>query len=155
MPQMRKGGKYVFGWSWVREDGSVIIPDEAFQEYRLGAVDKVFLISGSKTSGGFVRDNKSLLGQSPLSGIILSNPGLASYGIAEGKIIRVDNRSICWVNISPNRRIVLSEETLDAFGTKPGDRLLSVRGSNFGNCMLLKGPLLEVAKTYPEIKVFK
>jgi hypothetical protein len=33
MPQLVKGGKYVFGWSIVRENNMVKIPAEAFREY--------------------------------------------------------------------------------------------------------------------------
>jgi hypothetical protein len=154
MPHLRKGGKYVFGWSLVRENGGIMLPVEAFQEYRLNTVDKVFLMSGSKTSKGFIITTKTLLGQSPLSGIILSNPSLASYEIGEGKTVHINNRDICWVNISAGGMVILPEETLNTFGIKPGDSLLSVRGSNFGNGMLHKGPLVEVAKSYPDIKVF-
>ena len=54
MPQIAKGGKYVFGWSVIGENGKIVIPDEAVREYHLEPDDKLLLISGSKTSGGIV-----------------------------------------------------------------------------------------------------
>lgn len=33
MPQLVKGGKYIFGWAVVQNDGRIKIPDEAFTEY--------------------------------------------------------------------------------------------------------------------------
>ena len=53
MPQLVKGGKHVFGWSKVGEQGSIVIPSEAFAEYHLITGENVILMSGSKTSGGF------------------------------------------------------------------------------------------------------
>ena len=53
MPQLVKGGKYVFGWSIISKDGQIIIPPEACKEYNYEINDKVIIISGSKTSGGF------------------------------------------------------------------------------------------------------
>jgi hypothetical protein len=154
MPHLRKGGKYVFGWSQVREDGGILLPDEALQEYRLDAVEKVILMSGSKTSGGFGITTKALLEQSPLSGILFTNPNLANYEIGEGKTVRFKGRAICWLNISASGLIILSPEAMRTYRVNLGDYLLSIRSSNIAIGMVLKGPLIEVAKRYPEIKVF-
>lgn len=35
MPQIRKGGKYVFGWSQIKEDYTLTLPPEALKEYGL------------------------------------------------------------------------------------------------------------------------
>jgi hypothetical protein len=67
MPQLSKGGKYVFGWSRVREDGGTPIPDEITREYHLKPDEKVILMLGSKTSEGFSVAKKSSLEQSVLS----------------------------------------------------------------------------------------
>ena len=44
MPQLEKGGKYVFGSSPIRPDGSVRLPDEARQEYHIEPGENVILI---------------------------------------------------------------------------------------------------------------
>ena len=54
MPLINRGGKFVFGISLVSPDLSVCIPPQALQEYAIKLGAKVYLISGSKRSGGFV-----------------------------------------------------------------------------------------------------
>jgi bifunctional DNA-binding transcriptional regulator/antitoxin component of YhaV-PrlF toxin-antitoxin module len=61
MPQLERGGKYVFGWSQVSENGVIVIPGEAVGEYGLNPGTEVVLISGSKSSGGLVMAIKSVL----------------------------------------------------------------------------------------------
>jgi hypothetical protein len=51
MPQLSKGGKYVFGWSKIQKDARIRLPDQAIQEYGLIPGDPIILMSGSKTSG--------------------------------------------------------------------------------------------------------
>jgi hypothetical protein len=154
MPQLEKGGKFVFGWSRVREDNSLALSEEAVQEYGLAKVDRVFLMSGSKTSGGFGISTKSFLEQSPLSGILSDNPDLAGFGIEEGKMAPFKKRFICWVQIYPGGRIVLPQGVMKVFGIKTGDYLLSIRSSNIAIGMAVQGPLIEIAKKHPEINLF-
>jgi hypothetical protein len=52
MPHLSKGGKYVFGWSRVREDGRIPIPGEVMKEYHLEPREKVMLISGMTEDSG-------------------------------------------------------------------------------------------------------
>jgi hypothetical protein len=59
------------------------------------------------------------------------------------------------MNISADGQLVLHEGTMKAFGIKPGDNLLSIRSSNIAIGMIVKGPIIEVAKRHPEIKVFE
>ena len=67
MPQLVKGGKYVFGWSRVSSEGKVMIPPEAFSEYHFMAYNTGILIPGSKTSEGFGLTTLESLRNSPLS----------------------------------------------------------------------------------------
>lgn len=52
MPQMNKGGKFVFGESVIRPDGWVRLPPQAAEEYRIASEGKVYLFTGSKMTGG-------------------------------------------------------------------------------------------------------
>jgi hypothetical protein len=155
MPQLEKGGKFVFGWSRVRDDGSLTLPDEAVQEYGLAEVNRIFLMSGSKTSGGFGITTKAFLEKSPISGILSDNLDLAGFKKEEGKVAPFKNRSICWVQIYSGGRIALSQEAMKVFGINTGEFLLSIRSSNIAIGMAEKGPLIKIAKTHPEIKVFE
>ena len=53
MPQLVKGGKYIFGWAKIGNNGEIRIPPEAYHEYDLKKDKNSILFSGSKTSGGF------------------------------------------------------------------------------------------------------
>ena len=52
MPQMNKGGKFIFGQSVIRSDGRVQFPTQAVGEYRIASEGKVYLFTGSKMTGG-------------------------------------------------------------------------------------------------------
>ena len=53
MPQMNKGGKWVFGWCEVGSSGEIQIPPEAFAEYGFRAGEPILYLRGSRRSGGF------------------------------------------------------------------------------------------------------
>jgi hypothetical protein len=144
----------VFGWSRVREDNSLTLPDEAVQEYDLAEVNRIFLMSGSKTSGGFGITTKAFLEKSLISDILSDNLGLAGFKIEEGRIVPFKNRFICWVQIYSGGRIALSQEAMKVFGINTGDFLLSIPSSNIAIGMAVKGPLIEIARRHPEIQLF-
>lgn len=151
MPQLEKGGKYVFGWSRIGENGNAVIPAEAVNEYGLKPGTEVILISGSKSSGGFVMAIKTLLRKSEMSSILTKNPELDSEQTTEGQIARIGKRNYCRSRIADNNIILLNLQILEAFGISAGDRLLSVRGSYIGVSMLAKGLIVECAKRHPEL----
>ena len=74
MPQMNKGGKYIFGMSLIREDGSVQFPTQAVTEYRIAEEGKVYLFTGSKSTGGFCVTRRGLLLPSKLGKILEETP---------------------------------------------------------------------------------
>ena len=53
MPQMNKGGKFIFGESVIRPNGRVQLPTQAVDEYHIASEGKVYLFTGSKITGGF------------------------------------------------------------------------------------------------------
>lgn len=61
MPQMNKGGKFVFGKSNIQESGKIQFPIQAMSEYQITAEGKVYLFTGSKVTGGFCVTRKGLL----------------------------------------------------------------------------------------------
>jgi len=124
-------------------------------EYHLKLGEKVILVPGSETSGGYSVAKKSSLEQSVLSKILDANPKLASYRIDEGKTTNFRGSQCCWVSIQDNELIVIPPHTLETYGVKPGDRLLSIRGSNIAFVLVVKGPILETARRHPETKVFE
>ena len=51
MPQMNKGGKFIFGKSLIRDDLTIHLPTQALTEYNATAEGKIYLFTGSKVTG--------------------------------------------------------------------------------------------------------
>ena len=153
MPQIAKGGKYIFGWSSIRPDGITLISPEAMKEYGMSSGENVILISGSKTSGGFSICSISALKKSVISKTLM--PDLESFRneIVAKEIIWHGKRAISQVLIRDNM-ISLSPTILKAYNISRGNCLLSVRGSNLGIGMISRGPIFELAKQHTEINTF-
>lgn len=155
MPQMNKGGKFIFGKSRIRDDLTVQLPTQAVTEYNAAAEGKVYLFTGSKITGGFCVTRRGLLESSRLRHILTDNPTLQNYQTTEGEFIKYKGRSYCRVNISENGIIELNREMMNFLDLKSGMELLSIRSSDIAFTMGAKGPLLEKAKNYEgEINVY-
>ena len=130
MPQLEKGGKWIFGWTSVSSAKTVLIPDEAFIEYGFQEGWVVSFLHGSRRSGGFSIGLPEKLAQSKIS---LQSRVFAQDIIQPGKLIKIPP------NIQSNSE----------------NRFLVVRGSGLALLFLLRGPIYELAKTHTEIKTFK
>lgn len=150
MPQMNKGGKFVFGKSLVREDGSIFLPPMAVREYDITCEQRVYLFTGSKSTGGFCITRKGLLLPSKLGHILTENSELMDYALPEGKFVRYKGRCYCWKSILAEGMICLSSEGLRFLGLETGMALLSIRSSNIAFTMGAKGPLFECEKSCVE-----
>ncbi|WP_315120924.1 hypothetical protein [uncultured Clostridium sp.] len=148
MPQVTKGGKYIFGWSKVNDDLSIQLPQMAIDEYNITSEGKVFLISGSKTTGGFVVTRKGLLFDSKIGNILKETPDLCNYKIGEGEFVKYKGRLYCWCNISKTGKLYLNENMLKILDISIGNKLLSIRSSDIAFCMGQKGQLIERAENY-------
>jgi hypothetical protein len=129
MPQLAKGGKWVFGWVLVGPHGEVTIPPEAWDEYGLQTGDEVTFLPCSRRSGGFGLSTPRLLEQMPGP---LQTRILARGHIAENRQLKVP----------------------PALGIRPGDRLLAVRGSGRALSFVAQGPIYEEARKHPALEVF-
>ena len=155
MPQMNKGGKFIFGKSLIRTDGTLRIPPQAMEEYHIADEGKVYLFTGSKITGGFCVTRKGLLHPSKLGHILDDTPPLLDYSAGSGEFIRYKGRSYCWVEISQEGQILLTKKMMDFLKVRPGMELLSIRSSDIAFTMGAKGPLLEKAENYDgEIPLF-
>lgn len=127
MPQLVKGGKWVFGWVVVGQQHEIQIPPAAYHEYGFQAGEPIVIIRGSQRSGGFGLGRQAIVIQSPIRSRIL----------AEGRI-------------GENMRLYLPQ----ALEIQPGKRLLAVRGSGLALSFLLQGPIYKEALHHPEIEEF-
>jgi hypothetical protein len=153
MPQLVKGGKYIFGWAEVGPQGEVPIPSEAWSEYDLTASQPAFLIAGSRTSGGFSLVKPAMLQASPIDGVLARQPALAQFETPEGQALQDGARTYAWVTLQ-NGHVTIPVETLAHFGVKPGDHLLVIGGSGLGVSFIVRGPVVAEAKRHATIAVF-
>ena len=152
---MNKGGKFIFGKSLIREDGVIQFPPQAVEEYDITADGRIYLFTGSKSTGGFCVTRKGLLEPSKLGHILTDTPELKDYTSEPGMFIKYKGRSYAWLEISKDGKIVLSEEMMKFLQIHPGMKLLSIRSSNIAFTMGAKGPLVEESlKHDAEIPLF-
>lgn len=148
MPQLNKGGKYVFGFSEIHDDLTIQFPKQAISEYNITLENSVILITGSKTTGGFCVTNQTLLGSSKLKHILSQCEGLVSHTLPQCEFIRFKGRGYCWVSISSSGIIQLSPRAMQYLSLSIGCPLISIRSSDIAFVMGAKGPLLEKGFSY-------
>ena len=155
MPQMNKGGKFIFGKSLIKEDLTVNLPPQALEEYNATSEGKLYLFTGSKVTGGFCVTRKGLLEQSKLSHILTDNPELQNYKTIEGEFVKYKGRSYCWIKVSNEGIIQLNDDMMKFLDLRIGMELLSIRSSDIAFTMGAKGPLLDKAENYDgKIEIF-
>jgi hypothetical protein len=126
MPQLAKGGKWVFGWVVVGKRRTIALPPQVYREYGFQEGDEVIFLRGSKRSGGF------------------------SVGHVEKIPPLFEKRILARGHVGRQGRVTLPPET----GVRPGDRLLAVRGSGLALGLSAQGPIYELALKHPELEVF-
>ena len=154
MPQMNKGGKYIFGWSVIHENGEITFPITAVEEYKLQGENFVYIVSGSKQTGGFCVMSEPLLSRSKLQHILKENQTLADRNLQEGALISYKGRKYGWLTLK-NGGVRLSDSLMQALDIKTGDKLLAIRSSDIAFTLGVRGTLIQKAHEYKgEIAVF-
>jgi bifunctional DNA-binding transcriptional regulator/antitoxin component of YhaV-PrlF toxin-antitoxin module len=153
MPQLVRGGKHAFGWSRVGDAGRIVAPPEALAEYGLVEGQKLIVMPGSRTSGGFGLASCTSLRGTPLAAVLDARPELAGFRLAEGAVVEFAGRPYCWVALEGGG-ITLPSETGDRYGIAIGDRLLVIRGSGRALGFAVRGPIVAEAERHPELEVF-
>ena len=114
MPQMNKGGKFIFGKSSIQASGKVQFPIQAMAEYQITAEGKVYLFTGSKVTGGFCVTRKGLLLPSKLGHILADLPELRDY-TAGRRCVSSLQGPLLLLALCDSRRADPSDETDDGF----------------------------------------
>ena len=143
MPQMNKGGKFIFGKSIIRANGVLQLPEQAIHEYDITSEGKVYLFTGSKSTGGFCVTRKGLLEPSKLGHILAETTELRDYTAEQGTFIKYKGRSYAWVDISEDGKIILTKDMMTFLRIEEGMKLLSIRSSDIAFTMGAYGRLVE------------
>ena len=128
MPQLVKGGKWVFGWVVVGANRTLPLPPEAAAEYGFEAGDAVVLTPGSRRSGDFGVSTPTRLATS-----------------------KVPLRTLGQSKIDADGQVILPPE----IQAQPDDRLLAVRGSGTALGFIKHGPIYQEALAHPELLIFE
>lgn len=148
MPQLAKGGKYVFGWSRINQDLTIRLPLTAVHEYDITSEKKVYLFSGSKSTGGFCVTRKGLLYYSKIGNILSDTPTLCDYQMPEGEFVKYKGRTYCWLSISNDGVLQFTDQIISNLSLHGINRLLSIRSSDIAFTLGAKGPLIAFAENY-------
>jgi hypothetical protein len=132
MPRLVKGGKWTYGWVVIEPDEEITIPPEAWREFGFHAGDEAIFTPGSRRSGGFAISRPELMEK-------------VSERL-EGATMRVLARG----RFTEDGKVTVPPEV----GVKPGDKLLTVRGSRYGLGFVAQGPIYEEALKHLELEVF-
>jgi hypothetical protein len=150
--QLVKGGKHTFGWSVVAGPGTIVIPPEAVTEYAFAEGQKLIVVPGSRTSGGFGLASPKSVGRSILGVVLEENPELKEFHIPEGQVVEHQGRPYCWVQLRRGA-VRLAPQTLACYGIRNGDRLLVIRGSGLALGFAVRGPIVREAEKHTELPV--
>lgn len=113
MPQLNKGGKFVFGLSVIRSDLTIHIPPQALLEYDTTRDGKVIIFTGSKITGGFCVTTYSLLSNSKLKHILEDCPALRDCLLSEGEFIQYKGRKYAWLEREQRHSYYSLKDTWD------------------------------------------
>jgi hypothetical protein len=127
MPQLVKGGKWVFGWVSVGPGGELAIPPQAWAEYGFQPGEEAVFLRGSRTSGGFGLSTPRLLAP--------AGTALQTRILARGRI-EVEGQAVLPAEV----------------GVGAGTRLLAVRGSGRALGFLTRGPIYDEALRHPGLE---
>jgi bifunctional DNA-binding transcriptional regulator/antitoxin component of YhaV-PrlF toxin-antitoxin module len=154
VPQLVKGGKHAFGWSRVGDAGRIVIPPEALEEYRLEESEKVILVPGSQTSGGFGLGSLERVSRSRLGVVVDGHSQSEEFRESEGEVIEYGGKPHCWVRLQGGG-VTVPPGTLERYGVRVGDPLLVIRGSGLAVGFAVRGPIVEEAEKHRELEVFE
>lgn len=152
MPQLNKGGKFIFGFSVIRPDLTIRLPPQAVSEYNAARDGKVVIFTGSKITGGFCVTTYPLLSGSKLKHILEECPKLRDCQLPAGKFVPYKGRRYAWLGIDENGVIQMPRSALSVLNLQSGMELLAIRSSDIAFTMGAKGPLLERAYRFQEEK---
>lgn len=158
MPQLVKGGKYIFGWTVIGKNFNVRIPDETYEEYKLDKTDKLILMSGSNASGTLIVNTPDSILHSKFGDRILQavryNREQDAFNINKLEIVMLGKRLLSWTSLDKEKCFQLSDTLIEKMKFYKGQRLLVGRGSGVGPAFLSKGKIYQEALKHNNIKEF-
>ncbi|MBN2105514.1 hypothetical protein JW835_15860 [bacterium] len=154
MPQLVKGGKYVFGWSHVSDSGKIRIPEEARDEYNLLPFDKIIIMSGSRTSKGFSVTKTDLIKKCVIYRKLSAYKDLIRFQELPDGYIQEKDKVFTWSEIDRKGYFKISKDILYRYHVNPGEKVLVGRGSGYALAFIKTGSIVKEALKHPELTVY-
>ena len=151
MPQLVKGGKYIFGWSHVSDCGRICIPEEARIEYKFQFNDNIIIINGSRTSKGFAITKPDLIKKCPIYNRLSKHKELIQFQNLHHGYIQDKNNIYTWSRIDNQGYFHINEKILNQYYVGLNDNVLVGRGSGFALAFIKTGSIVEEAIRHPEL----
>lgn len=154
MPQLIKGGKYVYGWSRVSGTGRICIPEEARNEYNFHPFDKIIIMSGSKTSKGFSITKTELIKHCMIYTKLSVHKDLINFRKLPNGFIKDRDKIYTWSEIDKEGCFEINEDILKHYHIIPKDNVLVGRGSGFALAFIKTGSIVREALKHSELIVY-
>jgi bifunctional DNA-binding transcriptional regulator/antitoxin component of YhaV-PrlF toxin-antitoxin module len=155
MPQLVKGGKYVFGWSLVKSSGTIRVPEEARNEYRLKPNDRLYVLQASKTSKGFAITTRKLIKNSIFNETIRKIPNLFSFCLLENGYAVYENKTYTWTVMDCSGYLKIDPNILEKYSVSINDKLLVGRGSRYALAFIKQGTIVNEALKHDELTIYE
>jgi hypothetical protein len=162
MPQLVKGGKWVYGWSIVDMDCRVPVPEDAREEYGLALQEDVLVMSGSRSSKGFAVTTTELLSGTPFQRHFEGYLEFLDYyeknsttGKHQRAVFTQKGKILSRVFLDERCCLHMWRALLEQYGVSPFGRLLVIRGSGIALGYIVKGPIVKEAGKHPNIRTFE
>lgn len=127
----------------VEADGGIALPRQILSEYGLLAEGWVILCA--KAPGSFGVTRSRLITQSKIGTLLEYRPELRDRTMPEGAFVSFKGCRYCWLDISSEGRLALSDELLAGLGVRVGDTLMLVKRSHGMFTLNTEGALLAKA----------
>jgi len=145
MKKIQIGKNEIFGWSSISEEGKIIIPDNALKDFNFQGDNKLILISGSKSHGGFSLTTMEKTADSPLGMNLKKLRSVSKYEMPAGKIMTRNGTAYCWLWLT-NGMIELKPGVIHHLGLQKKDKLLVLKQSSLVLSFYSKGPVFKEAE---------
>jgi hypothetical protein len=153
MPKLVSGGKHTYGWTMVGEKGEIVLPPDALQAYRFREGQRLSVVPGSVTSGGFGLGSMDTIHGSPLEEMLRDPLDPGECLPSSGEEAQIETKRFCWVELH-HGVVQIPPAVLVNYGGKIGDRLLVIRGSRRALGFAVRGLVVEEAQKHGDLKVF-
>lgn len=146
--------KKIYGWTKVNENGKIVLPVTAVNDYNLVQGNGLIITFAVKSSEAIGITSGALLENSSLSFIIKDYPGLINKSMVNKEPVMINQKYYCGLVLNNDLTIELPPAILKRYQLNAGDFLLITADSEFAIGLVVQGSIIKEAKKNPDLPVF-